>query len=255
MATKSKDVIKLTKDDFEGFKAAPSGKYTFLITKKSSIKKGASGNVLNVAATISSGPHKGTTVFDNIAPHVGWKIAQLLSALGIKKMQLTLQELLKLITGKSLRAVVRTKTFEGKKRNEIVQWLPLAAAEGEEDIADDDELEDEEALEEEVDELEEEDEADADDADEDEEEEEEDADADDDDDEEDEEDEEEDGADDDDDDEDDDEEEIDDDFDDVEEDEDEAPAPKRSKRTAAKKAPAKKAKPAAKKSATKKRRR
>ena len=140
-----KDVINLNKEDFESknFKAIPAGTYFFKISPKSSIKPGTKGNNLNVQATVTKGEHKGANVFDTIAPSVGWKVAQLLNALGIKKMTLTLQELLKLVMGKDLRAIVRVEKYQGKKQNKVVQWLPLEVAEDEEeDESDEDEDED-----------------------------------------------------------------------------------------------------------------
>lgn len=145
------DVIKLSDDDLKGqsFKTAPAGKYTVKFSKKSKIKAGSNGNILNVMATISKGEHKGVNFFDNIAAHVGWKIAQILRALGlsdkqIKKLKkLTLQDVLKMITahGKDVRAVLKTEIYQGRKQNKVVQWLPLAASEDEEDddLEDDDE--------------------------------------------------------------------------------------------------------------------
>jgi ribosomal protein L12E/L44/L45/RPP1/RPP2 len=229
----SKDRVSLTDDDFKrkSFKTAPAGKYTLKISNASKIKPGAQSNILQVVLTITKGPHKGVNIFDNIAAHVGWKVAQLMLALGIKKKKITLQELLKLITGKTLQAVISTGKFNDKKQNKVAQYLPAGKAKGDEDESDEDEDEDED----EQDEDEDEDDADED----------------------------EDGASDDDDDDDDDDEDDDDDADDDEADEDEdddedadddaedndeedEPAPvKRGKKPAGKK-------PALKKSAAKK---
>jgi hypothetical protein len=139
---KNAAVISLTEDDYKqkSFKTAPAGTYTFKISKqKTAIKD---GKAVKVYAVITKGPHKGTGVFDHIAAHVGWKIAQLLHALGIKKMTITLQEFAKLIGDKELRAIIREEKFEGKTRNKIVQWLPLEASDDEDE--NDEELDDDE---------------------------------------------------------------------------------------------------------------
>lgn len=146
-AGKGSDVIKLTKDDFKRktFKTAPGGTYTVRLTKKTVIAPGTDGNVLKVHGQVSRGNHKGVTFFDNIAPHVGWKIAQLLTALGVKKMQLTLQALLKLVKehGEEIRVQLREKKFEGKRRNEVVMYLP--PGKGSTDDEDEDQDQDEDA--------------------------------------------------------------------------------------------------------------
>lgn len=231
------DVIKLNKDDYKqkSFPTAPGGKYKVQITTKSAIKPGRKGgNQLAVHAVITKGPYaKKVSFFDNIAPTVGWKIAQLLHALGVKKMQITLKELLKLIKGKELRAILREETFEGKKRNKVVQWLPLDVTKKEKEEDDDiDEDEDEDDSDDDEDEDEEEDE------DEDGDDEEDDDDSDDDDDEDGDDDEDDDDAD-----EDEDEDEDDDDEEDDDEDEDEEEEVKKSsKKKGSKKTPAKSSK-------------
>jgi hypothetical protein len=129
-------VVNLTDDDYKGatFKVAPAGKYTVSITNKSKVGKAGSGGAkLVVHGKISKGEHKGVTFFDHIAASVGWKVAQLLMALGIKKKKITLEEILKLAVGKELRAVLKVDKWEGKKNNKVVQWLPLTASEDEDD--------------------------------------------------------------------------------------------------------------------------
>jgi hypothetical protein len=139
------DVINLTEDDFKGkkFKAFPAGTYTCLISKDSKVTKFSGGSrgiklVLNVV-----GDSKGKTIkqkgkiFDNIVASVTWKVGQLMAALGIKKMKITLDELLKLIKGKKLRVVIRVERFEKKDRNKVVQLLPLKPTK-DEDIDDED---------------------------------------------------------------------------------------------------------------------
>jgi hypothetical protein len=257
-AGKGSDVIKLTKDDFKRktFKTAPGGTYTVRLTKKTVIAPGTDGNVLKVHGQVSRGNHKGVTFFDNIAPHVGWKIAQLLTALGVKKMQLTLQALLKLVKehGEEIRVQLREKKFEGKRRNEVVMYLP--PGKGSTDDEDEDQDEDADDVSDEDEDEDETEEEDADEeSDEDEEEESDDEESDDDEDSDDEEDEEDDDSEDDDDVEEDDDESDDDeesDEDDEEagdEDEDEEEEEPASKRRAVKKkaAPKRRATPAAKK--------
>lgn len=267
MAKGGNQVISITPKDRErkSFKTAPSGTYFIRISKKSALKEMSGGTGANLQLTITKGPHKGINIFDNIAAHVTWKIGQLLAALGIKKNKFTMAELLKMVKDKELRAVVRVGRFEGKKRNEISQYLPLAAQPDEDD---DEANEDEEELDDEdvqnPDDDEDDDEDDADDSDE---EDDDDEDSDDDDNEDDDadddgEDDDEDDADSDDDDSDDDGDEEDgeddededdesDDDDDEDEEDDEPPVTRR--RAAAKKAPAKKA--AAKKAPAKRGRR
>lgn len=141
------DVIKLTEADYKKktFKTAPGGTYFMRFTKKSTIKPGNDGNVLNVHGSISRGPHKGVTFFDNIAPHVGWKIAQLLAALGVKKMSLTLQALLKLVKehGDEIRVQLREKKWSGKRQNAVVMYLPVKGKTDDEDEDQDDESDEE----------------------------------------------------------------------------------------------------------------
>ena len=169
--SKGRDVIRLTDDDYKTrkFKTAPGGTYNAKISSKSCIKSGQNGNLLNVMVTITKGPHKGVNIFDNIAPHVGWKIAQLLRALGIKKTgDLTLQALLKLIVGKELRVVISEGKYNDKPQNKVTQYLPFGKEtaaeeddddeEGEEDDEDEDETEDDEDEDEDEEEEEEEEE-------------------------------------------------------------------------------------------------
>lgn len=136
-----KDVINLTDDDFKAktYKTAPGGTYFIKISKqKSKVKPGSQGNIANLHITISRGKHKGITLYESLAPHVGWKIAQLLHALGVKKLTLTLQELIKLVGDKELRAVLKEEKYQGKKNNKVVQFLPLEAAADEESDEDED---------------------------------------------------------------------------------------------------------------------
>lgn len=236
--------VDLSKDDFEqkSFKTAPGGRYKVKISKESTIVGMTSGDGIKVKATIVEGKHKGVTFFDNIAITVKWKIAQILRALGYthvtaKKLK-TLQDILAALKGKELQAILREKTFEGKKQNSVTQWLPLGAtdeAEDEdeeddedtdEDAADADDEGDEEDEDDEEDAEDDEDESDDDDEDDADESDDEDADEDEDDDESDEEDEEEDAD------------ESDEDDDDDADDEDDEPAPvkKGAKKKAAPKA-------------------
>lgn len=149
------DEVNLGKDDYKrkSFKTAPGGTYAVQITVQTKIKKNAAGdgNNLNVHAKITKGPHKGITFFDNIAPHVGWKVAQLLAAIGKKITgKTTLQKIAKLVAGKAVRALLKEETFNGKKQNKVVQWLPPKSAavddedldEKDEEDADDDDDED-----------------------------------------------------------------------------------------------------------------
>lgn len=162
------DVITVTKDDLSGgksFKRAKNGKYRLKIdTKKSKIKpaKKGKGNNLELVVKITKDANgkkteaKGVSIYDTIAPHVGWKIANLVLAVfgkkqGLKllKKKLTLQELLKLLKKitEEIRGVVITETWRGKKRNKIRQYLPLEPGkdeeEEEEDEEDDDDSDDE----------------------------------------------------------------------------------------------------------------
>jgi hypothetical protein len=151
------DVIVISGEDWKGkgaFKTAPGGKYRFRFNKKSSIKPGQNGNLLNVIATLTAmhngkkTEHKGINVFDNIAPHVGWKIAQVLRAMGVKKppKKMTLKELLKMIQAydKEIRIVIGKKMYNGKPQNPVLQYLPLDAGKDEEDddVEDDDDDDD-----------------------------------------------------------------------------------------------------------------
>src|SRR5436190_254364 len=91
------DVIVIGKDDWKGKKknkTAPGGKYRFRFNKKhTKIAPNAKGdgNLLLLVSELSAmhngkkSEHKGTLVWDRIAPHVGWKIAQVLKAMGVKK--------------------------------------------------------------------------------------------------------------------------------------------------------------------------
>lgn len=141
------DVIRLSKADYEtkSFKTAPSGTYHVQVSAKSCIKQGSNGNLLNVQVTIAKGPHKGVNIFDNIAPHVIWKIAQLLTAVGVPKVgELTLQRVLRMVSGKDLRAVVSEGSYNDKPQNKITQYLPLeqSASDDAPDDADDDDDDD-----------------------------------------------------------------------------------------------------------------
>lgn len=171
MAGKKNQVINLTKDDFKrkSFKTVPGGTYFIKITPKTALKAMKGGEGINVAGIVTKGKekkHKGVTFFDNIGPDVKWKIAQLVGGLKIKKTKFTMAELLKLIKGGELRAILREKTFEGKKRNEVVQYLPLTVSKDEPQPATD---EDDDEEEETVDEADTDEETDEEDEDEDEE--------------------------------------------------------------------------------------
>lgn len=141
-----KDSFSITKEDMEGgFKHAPGGTYFIRFTKDSKVTKNrkGDGNIAKLKVVITKGEHKGVSTFDNIAAHVGWKIGQILAALGIKsKMKGTLQELVKLVTNQECRATLKVTKYEGKKRNEVVQYLPLKATAAESAARDDDEDED-----------------------------------------------------------------------------------------------------------------
>jgi hypothetical protein len=250
MAKKSGgDVIVLTKDDFKGrkFKTAPGGKYRARFDKKSKIKPGKSGNIMNLMNTITAtdkgkkSDSKGVNVFDNIAPHVGWKIAQILRAIGMKKppKKMTLKELLALLMkhGKEIRIVVGKKMYNGQPQNYVIQYLPLEAGKDEEDDdiedADDEDEEDSDSDDGDSDDEDEDDDSEDSDDDDEDDEDEDDEDSDDDDDEEDSDDEDEDEDDDEDEDE-DDEEEDDDEDDDSDDDDDEEDSPRRGRKGKAK---------------------
>ena len=151
---KKNTVIKLTDDDYKstgGRRLAPGGTYTFRISKESKAKQMNSGNGAEVRFTLI-GPkkykkHVGVNVFDNIAPSVTWKIAQILQALGIKKKEVAFPEgFLKLIKGKEIRASIRVKNDEEwGKQNKINQYLP---PEGEGDEGEEDENEEDDDLDE-----------------------------------------------------------------------------------------------------------
>ena len=150
---KKNEVISLTKDDFKkkSFKTAPGGTYFVKVNPKSKLKEMSGGTGLNIEGTITKGPHKGVNFFDNVGPNVKWKIAQIVSGLKITKTKFTMAELLKMIKGGELRAILREKTFEGKKRNEVVQWLPLTVSKDEPKPATDDDEDEEDDDEEESD--------------------------------------------------------------------------------------------------------
>ena len=135
--------IKFNDKDYKPreFKVAPGGLYLVTISPKSVLRPGKSGTNMNVQAAITKGPHKGISFFDTIGEHVDWKINQLLHALGLKTFEGTLKELVKKIGGKSVRVQLRVETFEGKKRNKVVTWLPLK---GPTTTVDDEDLDDEE---------------------------------------------------------------------------------------------------------------
>lgn len=238
---RAKDVLTFDKDDLEGGKHAPSGKYHVKILAKSAVEpnKAGDGNNLVVFAEISRGKHKGVKFRDYLSANAKWKLVQLMHAIGLKVkagMKITLQDILKALKGKELRAMLMVDTYNDRKQNKPSAWLPLEAAEDEED---DLEEETDEEAEEEEDEESDEDEEDSEDDDDGEDEEEEDEDEDDDSD-----DDEDDDESDDDDEEDEEEDEDDDEEEDDEDEEDDEPPVKR--RTPAKKTPAKKA-PARKK--------
>jgi hypothetical protein len=268
MAKKGKDVIAMSDEDLKGGKtfkvAKPGKKQVKFDAKKSKIKPGNGGNILNLVTTVTKSPigkeEKGINFFDNIAPHVGWKIAQVLKAMGYKPEQikklikkgLTLKDVLALIKkyGKDIRVIVKLGRWQGKKKNEIVQYLPLEASKDEED--DDLEDEDEDDNEEDNDDNDEGDDDDSDDDDDDDsddDEDDDDSDDDSDDDEDDDDDSDDDDDDDDDDEDEDDDEDGDDDDDDSDDDDDDSDddededdeKPKRGRKRAAKKTPKKRA--------------
>lgn len=149
--------FNLSDEDFKrkSFKTAPGGIYYARITTKSKIKPGKEGGeTIQVHAKIVKGPHKGVTFFDNIAMHVSWKVGQLLNAIGKKVKKGTAQLLLKIIANKDVRVQLREETWNGRKQNKVVTWLPLkgpvtaSAVEDDEDEtedADDAEEQDEDA--------------------------------------------------------------------------------------------------------------
>lgn len=216
MATKKgRSFFKVTDEDLKGktFKTAPGGVYTIKGQKNDTkIKPGSSGDVMQLKWMISKGPHAKITLFDNVGVNVGWKIGQLLGALGYTVKQInkmTPEDVIKIVQGGvELRASIRKKMWDGSPQNKIAQYLPLLG----EDAGDDDDDEDEDEDEDE----EESDEEDEDESDDEEEEEEEDDDDDDDDDGEEEEEEEDEGED-----EEDEEDDVDDDEDEDEDEEDE----------------------------------
>lgn len=239
-----KHSFSLDKADFErkSFKPAPAGKYFVKFNAKETKMDGDNARIV---ADVSRGEYKGKRFFDHIAAHVGWKIAQLLSALGKTKMlKGSLEDIVKLVKAHKgeVRCVVKIDMWKGTKRNKIVMWLPLEAGTDEDDDLEDTDDEDDE--DDDSDDEDEDDDSDDDDADETED------DDDDDDDESDDEDEDDDDddsdeEDDDDEDEDDDEEDEDEDDDEDEEDDEEDEAPRR-RRPASKRAARKQ--PAARKS-------
>lgn len=246
MSKNKKDVITLTDDDFANkkFKTAPGGKYTAKLNlKQTKIKPGKDGNVLQLVWTLQGKKVKGVNVFDNIAAHVGWKIAQILKAYGLNKAKAkkikSLTDLLKFLKTKGeVDVLITEKKWQGKPQNKVTQYLPAGSETDDDDLEedDDDEDDDDEDSDDEDEDSEDEDDEDDDeeddDEDEDDEEEEDDEDEEEDDDEEDEEeDEDEDEDEDDEDEEDEDEEEEDDDDDEDEEEE----KPKRRRKSAAKK--------------------
>lgn len=130
-------VIKLGKEDYltKTYKTAPSGTYKVqFVYKNSKIKpsKNGKGQNLNLNAKITEGPHKDITFFDVIGDSVTWKIGQLLAAIATKKDSITLEQLNKLLGGKTVRAILRIDMFQGKKSNKVVQWLPLKPGKNEE---------------------------------------------------------------------------------------------------------------------------
>jgi hypothetical protein len=148
MAKRNNEVIRLGKDDYEqkSFKTAPGGTYRIKFTNKSKLKPAKSGGGVTLEAhgTITKGEHKGTTFIDNIGSSVTWKIAQTLAALGKKKKEITMEQLLKmLISSDEIRAILKVTKYNNADRNEVVQYLPLTnGSEHDEDHEDEDEDED-----------------------------------------------------------------------------------------------------------------
>lgn len=140
--------ISLSEEDFKvkKFKAAPGGTYRIRISNKSKLKPGKNGGTtLELHGTITKGPHKKITFIDNIGSSVAWKIGQLLAAIGKKKVkEITLAKLLKLaLEAGEFRALLKATKYEGKDRNEVVQYLPLGnGSEHDEDADSDDSDED-----------------------------------------------------------------------------------------------------------------
>jgi cobalamin biosynthesis protein CobT len=143
---KGRNVVNLSDDDYKGatFKVAPAGKYEVTVTPKTKVGKSKSGGAkIEIHAKIAKGEHKGISFFDHVAASVTWKVAQVLLALGVKKKSITLEEIVKLLIGTNLRAVLMVDKYEGKKNNKVVQWLPLKAAD--DDDGDDEEDDDDDA--------------------------------------------------------------------------------------------------------------
>jgi hypothetical protein len=146
---KGRNVVNLSDDDYKGatFKVAPAGKYEVTVTPKTKVGKSKSGGAkIEIHAKIAKGEHKGISFFDHVAASVTWKVAQVLLALGVKKKSITLEEIVKLLIGTNLRAVLMVDKYEGKKNNKVVQWLPLKAADDDDDDdEEDDDTDDDDA--------------------------------------------------------------------------------------------------------------
>lgn len=166
---KKNEVIRLGKDDYErkAFKVAPGGTYKVKFTNKSKLKpaKQGKGVTLEAHGTITHGEHKGVSFIDNIGSTVTWKIAQTLAALGKKKKEITMEQLLKmLLQSEGLRAILRVEKYNEQDRNSVVQYLPLTNGSEHDD---DDESDDSDEDEDEDDDLNDDDESDDDDEDDD----------------------------------------------------------------------------------------
>jgi hypothetical protein len=145
---KGRNVVNLSDDDYKGatFKVAPAGKYEVTVTPKTKVGKSKSGGAkIEIHAKIAKGEHKGISFFDHVAASVTWKVAQVLLALGVKKKSITLEEIVKLLIGTNLRAVLMVDKYEGKKNNKVVQWLPLKAADDDDDDDEEDDDTDDDA--------------------------------------------------------------------------------------------------------------
>jgi cobalamin biosynthesis protein CobT len=144
------DRITLGQEEFkegpQSFKTVPGGIYRVRIFKDLKIKpsKKSGRDQLNVRAVVLAGPHKKSSIFDNVQSHVNFKINQLLHAIQSKKIPPTLRALAKMIQNAEVRVQVIEEKFNGRKQNKVVTWLPLkgevtgAAREEEDDDQNDD---------------------------------------------------------------------------------------------------------------------